>query len=92
MNERNGYSGGYVLLAFLGGAAAGAAAGLLLAPRSGAETRRAIADRTRSGADKARRLPGAVRSAAGAAREAFSDEISTEPKEDARRIERAEHH
>ena len=43
MESRNGRcSGQTVALAFLGGAIAGAIAGILLAPKSGEETRRAL--------------------------------------------------
>ncbi|HXT71889.1 MAG TPA: YtxH domain-containing protein [Vicinamibacterales bacterium] len=43
---------GSVLLAFVLGAAAGAAVALLYAPASGAETRRKLAARAREGKDK----------------------------------------
>lgn len=76
MRENHGYSGAHLVAAFAGGAAVGAAIALLTAPRSGKETREALADRARSGKEKAKRLPGAVKSAGGAAREAFSEAIS----------------
>lgn len=41
-NQETKYSGQAVALAFLGGAVAGVVAGLLLAPKSGEETRRAL--------------------------------------------------
>ena len=41
-NHESKCSGQAVALAFLGGAVAGVVAGLLLAPKSGAETRRAL--------------------------------------------------
>ena len=41
-NEESKYSSAAVALAFLGGAAAGAVVGLLLAPNPGQETRRAL--------------------------------------------------
>ena len=41
-NQETKCSGQAVVLAFLGGAAAGVVAGLLLAPKSGEETRRAL--------------------------------------------------
>lgn len=43
---------GSVLLAFLLGAAAGAAVALLYAPASGAETRKKLKDKAREGRDK----------------------------------------
>jgi len=77
-----GYSGSTVLLAVLGGAAAGAAVALLTAPKSGRELRAQISDKARetrdqvtdtlkNGREKARQLPGAVKVAGVAARDAF---------------------
>ena len=66
---RSGFS--HIFFAFLGGAAAGAVAAYLTAPRSGVESRRklqAIADDTR---DTANRFPFALRKATEAARDAF---------------------
>jgi gas vesicle protein len=48
----NGNSGGSVLLAFILGAAAGAAVALLYAPASGEETRRKLAEKAKEGRDK----------------------------------------
>jgi gas vesicle protein len=48
----NSYGGGHLLAAFLAGAAAGAVTALLLAPKSGAETREAIKGYVKEGADK----------------------------------------
>lgn len=73
-----------IVLTFLGGATVGAVTALLLAPRSGADTRKAISDgvgdalhRTQSALGAARtrvsQLPGAIGDAGSAAREAFSD-------------------
>ena len=47
-----GNGGANMLMAFLLGAAAGAAIALLYAPASGADTRRALGERTREGRDK----------------------------------------
>ena len=77
MSETNGYSGGQLLLAFLGGAASGAAVALLTAPRSGAETRQLIGGAASSGKDAVKRIPEAGRSAASAAKEAFSETMET---------------
>jgi gas vesicle protein len=52
----NGNSAGSVLVAFVLGAVAGAAAALLLAPASGEETRRRLAERARHGRDTAEGL------------------------------------
>ncbi len=49
-NDNN--AAGSVLMAFLLGAAAGAAVALLYAPASGAETRRKLAVKAREGRDK----------------------------------------
>jgi gas vesicle protein len=70
---QTGFSGGQMMFAVLGGAVAGAVAGLLLAPRSGAETRawwHNLADQAKEGMA---RLPDALREAGAAAVEAFDD-------------------
>lgn len=51
--SRNEGNGGDVLLAFILGAAAGAAVALLFAPASGEETRTFLSDRAREGREKA---------------------------------------
>jgi gas vesicle protein len=76
MNERQGYGAAHLLLAFLGGAAAGAAVALLTAPKSGRETRERVGNLVRSGKDKTMQLPDAVKAATSAAREAFSESIN----------------
>jgi gas vesicle protein len=73
MVERRGFSGAQMLLAVLGGAAAGAAVALLTAPRSGRETRARINDFANSGREKAKQFPDAVKAAGTAARVAFTD-------------------
>src|SRR4051812_41417901 len=50
---RDNSGAGTVVVAFVLGAVAGAAAALLMAPASGEETRRRIADKAREGADRA---------------------------------------
>lgn len=52
MSNDNGNSGA-ILVAFALGAVAGAATALLLAPQTGEETRRQLADRAREGREKA---------------------------------------
>ncbi|MFH2008217.1 MAG: YtxH domain-containing protein [bacterium] len=73
MSHHDGYSGGHLLLAFLGGAAAGAAIALLTAPRSGAETRQMIAGSIAAKRDEIARLPPALRAAYEAATAAARD-------------------
>ena len=70
---RSGFS--QMFFAFLGGAAAGAVAAYLTAPRAGADSRRklqALADDTR---ETANRVPLALRKATEAARDAFNDAL-----------------
>ena len=50
---RDDNGAGMVILAFLMGAATGAAVALLMAPASGEETRRLLADKAREGREKA---------------------------------------
>ncbi len=73
MNKRQGYSGGSLILAFLGGAVAGAAAALLTTPKSGRETRELLTDAAQRNAERTKHLPEAVKVASTAAREAFSE-------------------
>jgi gas vesicle protein len=74
-NPSSGPGFGHLLLALLGGAAAGAAAAYLTAPRPGAESRR----RLQAAADDARvtvsRVPAALRKATEAARDAFDEAL-----------------
>ena len=53
-NYNNSVGGGTVMLAFLVGAVAGAAAALLMAPASGEETREYLGQKAREGRAKAR--------------------------------------
>lgn len=54
--SNNGSSAGSVLVAFVLGAAAGAAVALLLAPASGEETRRKLGEKAREGRERAESL------------------------------------
>ena len=66
---------GTLVVAILGGAAAGAVTAYLTAPRSGVESRRrlqAAADETR---ETAHRIPDALRKATEAARDAFNETL-----------------
>ena len=78
MTDRIGYSGTDMLIAVLGGAAVGAAATLLLAPRSGPETRKQLTEFVNDGKDKARHFPPAMKAASTAARKAFVDAMAEE--------------
>jgi len=70
---RSGYGGMGITLAFLGGALAGAGVALLLAPRTGPETRKRITDAVRDSTDQVKRAGTAATEAAHAAREAFTE-------------------
>jgi gas vesicle protein len=61
-----------VLLAFVGGALVGGTAALLLAPRTGADTRRRITGAVDDTREVAARVPNAVRQASTAAQVAFT--------------------
>jgi gas vesicle protein len=75
---RTGFGAGGIFLAFLGGALAGTAAALLLAPRSGAETRASIGGAVGQTGEQVRRARLAAREAAIAAREAFTEAMRAE--------------
>ena len=70
---RSSYGGMGMALAFLGGALAGAGLTLLLAPRSGPETRKRIAEAVHDSTDQVERVRAAATAAANAAREAFTE-------------------
>ena len=76
MSESKTYCGKHMFMAFLGGAAAGAAVAYLTAPKSGRETREQIGGYIKAGADKGRSLPAAAKAAGGAAAEAFRETIA----------------
>lgn len=61
-----------LFLAFVGGALVGGTAALLLAPRSGVETRRRITGAAVDTREVASRMPGAIREASSAAQAAFT--------------------
>ena len=79
MSDRNGYSGLELLTVFVGGAVAGAVAALLLAPKSGRETRDQISAKLHEGRDLGKRIPAAVKDAGGAAKQAFSKAMEDTP-------------
>jgi gas vesicle protein len=72
-----GFGGGTVLLALLGGAVVGATVALLTAPRSGAETRARLRHLASCPGTLISRVPEAVSDAAGA----FSDALKTDHKQ-----------
>ena len=80
-HPRNG--GLMLFLAFAGGALVGGAAALLLAPRSGAETRRRITGAAHDTKEVATRMPQAIREATSAAQEAFAAALKESEGEDA---------
>lgn len=63
--------GGQLLLAFVGGALAGAVAGVLLAPRSGKDTRAKMRGLAEDAKEKMAHLPRVIQEVGAAAREAF---------------------
>jgi gas vesicle protein len=94
MSEGNRYNGAQLILAFLGGAAVGAAAALLAAPGSGAETRDHLKRWGKDAQDVAGRVPNALRDAATraaeAAKEAFHDALEVEETKELERPEPVE--
>ncbi len=67
-----------VIAGFVGGAIVGTVATLLLAPRSGAETRRRILDRAERSRETLERMATAAREGATAARTAFDAAMTGE--------------
>jgi gas vesicle protein len=75
MARDNGGEAGTVILAFVLGAVTGAAVALLMAPATGEETRRMLADRAREGADRAREVAGQGREMWNRQRETFANAV-----------------
>ena len=75
MARDNGGEAGTIILAFVLGAVTGAAVALLMAPASGEETRRRLADRAREGADRAREVAGQGRELWNRQRETFANAV-----------------
>ena len=73
---RTGYGGLGIMVAFFSGALAGSITALLLAPRSGADTRRMLSETVGRQREKAERMAMAARDAGHAAREAFNERLS----------------
>jgi gas vesicle protein len=72
-----------LFLAFAGGALVGGAAALLLAPRSGVETRRRITGAVHDAKGVTSRVPQAIREASSAAQAAFAAVLKESEGEDA---------
>jgi gas vesicle protein len=64
-----------LLAAFLGGALVGGAAAVLLAPRSGEETRRQLASAVKDSRETAARIPHALVEASAAAQAAYAQAL-----------------
>ena len=79
MENRGRYSGGQLLLAVLGGGVAGALAAILLAPRSGRETRERLSGYLHDAKLAAGRVPDALRTGSQAVGEALREVIATRP-------------
>jgi gas vesicle protein len=90
MMDKSGYTGIGIFFAFLGGAVAGAATALLLAPVSGEETRHKLLDIASQGRQKVSRMPKAIASAysqaAEVAKDAFSEAYQSAEKHVGKRI------
>jgi gas vesicle protein len=76
MTDRNGYTGLGIFFAFLGGAAAGAATALLLAPVNGKQARQKLLDIANEGKVKVTSMPKAIASAYSQAAEVAKDAFS----------------
>jgi gas vesicle protein len=74
-----GAGAGTVTLAFLAGALVGAVGALLLAPRSGVETRQRLGEAAGAAGERARRTRDAAGAAAAAAVKAFGDAMRDAP-------------
>jgi gas vesicle protein len=71
MSDKQGFTGGQLLVVAAAGALIGAAVALLLTPKTGAELRSRIKDLAATSKEKMSRVPQAFGEAKDAAREAF---------------------
>jgi gas vesicle protein len=82
MTETRGFNGLQILIAFVTGAAAGAAVAYMTAPRTGKDTRAALQGWAKDARNKASRIPQAVRDAVDrgtqAGKEAFAQSYSSD--------------
>ena len=72
----NNFNTAHLMLAFLGGAAAGAVAGILLAPKSGKETREMLAGYVKEGRERLAHMPAALKEASSAAKHKFNQTMA----------------
>ncbi|HEX6850580.1 MAG TPA: YtxH domain-containing protein [Candidatus Polarisedimenticolaceae bacterium] len=79
MIENRGFSGTQILVAFLGGAVAGAVTALLTAPRSGKETRERIGEAVRTAGEKTTLVVGGAYDRAARAMKAARQELASTP-------------
>jgi len=75
MSTDNGAAAGSVMLAFIVGAAAGAAVALLYAPKTGRETREILGERAREGRGRAAEAAAKGREAIGRGRETVASAL-----------------
>ena len=80
MENSGMYGSGHIVLAILGGAVAGAAVALLVAPQSGRETRHQLGGYFETTKDKVSRIPEALRNAGHAAKETMVEEAHASKK------------
>ncbi len=78
MSDNLGSGGIGLFFAFAGGALLGGVAAVLLAPRSGAETRELLAGKLDVSRELAARVPKAITEASTAAKDAFSAALNGE--------------
>jgi gas vesicle protein len=74
--KKKGFGALGIVAAACGGAAVGSLAALLLAPRSGRETRKIIGETVGNTRDRAARMVTAAREAGSAAKESFASTMS----------------
>jgi gas vesicle protein len=91
MRDHNCYGGAHLLIAFLAGAAAGAAVALMTAPKAGSETRDTLKHWAKDAQSTMERVPTALKDAYDkatvAAKEAFTESIERSKQEQADAVE-----
>jgi gas vesicle protein len=81
MENAGRFGAGHVVLAAFGGALVGAAITILVAPKSGPDTRRQLGGYLDTAKDKVTRVPDALRNAGQAVRETMQEEVVLSKKE-----------